>query len=79
LAKPEKMEHKPLILQVFLFIVGLIAFNWPMIAIAAVKGCAPLFVYLYVTWILFIAVLWVIIHLVARMTNSKPSDRSEDV
>jgi hypothetical protein len=73
------MEHKPLILQVFLFIVGLVVFNWPMIAIAAAKGSAPLFVYLFLTWILFIAVLWVIIRLVARMTKSKPSDRSGDV
>jgi uncharacterized membrane protein len=73
------MEHKPLILQVFLFIVGLVVFNWPIIAIAAVKGSAPLFVYLFVTWILFIAVLWAIIRLVARMTKSRQSDRSEDV
>ena len=73
------MEHKPVILQVFLFIVGLIAFNWPMIAIAAVKGCAPLFVYLFAAWMLFIAVLWVIIRLAARMANTKHPDRSGDV
>lgn len=73
------MEHKPVILQVFLFIVGLVVFNWPMIAIAALKGNAPLFVYLFVAWILFIAVLWVMIRLVARMTNSKQSGRSADV
>lgn len=73
------MEHKPVILQVFLFIVGLVVFNWPIIAIAAVKGCAPLFVYLFVTWLLFIAVLRGIIRLAARMTHSKRSDRFGDV
>lgn len=73
------MEHKPLILQVFLFVVGLVVFNWPMIAIAAAKGSAPLFVYLFVAWILFIAVLWMIIRLVARAANSKQAGRSGDV
>lgn len=73
------MEHKPLILQVFLFLAGLVVFNWPLMAIAAFKGSAPLFVYLFITWILFIVILGVIIRLVAWTTNSKQSGRSEDV
>jgi membrane protein implicated in regulation of membrane protease activity len=73
------MEHKPLILQVFLFLVGLVIFNWPMMAIAAIKGSIPLFVYLFTAWILFIAISWLIICLVTRTKSSKQSGRSEDV
>ena len=73
------MEHKPLILQVFLFLAGLVVFNWPIMSIAATKGSAALFVYLFIGWVLFIAILWVIIHWVTRTMNSKQSGRSQDV
>lgn len=43
--------------QVLIFIVGCIAFGWPLVSIADVEGTPYLFLYLFGLWFLLILIL----------------------
>lgn len=40
------------------FVMGVLLFSWPLLSITADRGGAPFFAYLFITWAVLIAVLF---------------------